>query len=126
MSNGELDLGKAGRVKTDLAMKAGDVFYTKKAWKFSEKSGVVFTCKPGQHFIGVLIGSLPNRVEIPDATQIMGLLGEIGMVGLDDVELALGVEAQEKLLKFIEEKYNPHTKAIVTPEQAKQEGIVAP
>lgn len=88
---------------------AGETFYTKNALVLGGgkgKAGTRFTAPPGSMFIGVLIGMLPNATEPPGRDDIIGMLGEIGFVGLDDIGEILGNEKQAELLAGLDKKYN--------------------
>lgn len=87
-------------------LNVGNIVYAKKVWKIGRDVQLEFNSPKGVYTILVLIGELKDKNIIPTPNQIHQLLGAIGLIRIDDVEEALGKEATEKLIKFLQEKYS--------------------
>lgn len=89
-------------------VKEGTFFFTKKLkTSLTPKKGVELGAKG--HWVGILLGHAPLKSPMPTDNQFSQLLGAIGLVGLDDVEEALGKVQMQKVIDHVQKKYQGET-----------------
>lgn len=105
-------------------LKLGDLIYTRKVVRFTEKGALYNENNGPALYFGVLLGQVGSKHDAVSPEQVFSLLGAAGLVGLDDVEEALGKENAEKVAELVQKKYAPDGK-LAAPEEQKKKAILS-
>lgn len=115
-----LDFGKNKKKGPKIEapkLQKGNVMYARELYAFVGEEAFKYDAGAPTYYVTLLLGKISNKTGEPGLADIQKMLGEIGMVSLDDVAEALSKDDMETVLAHVEKKYHeePATSPSETP-----------